>query len=112
MQPANRVVINTGFLYGKMLITMFISLYSTRLILNALGVVNYGIFNLVGGVIAMLSFLNGAMAVATQRYLSFNLGAGETQKLKSVFNSSVVLHLVIGLIIVLLLEFGGVLLFN
>ena len=112
MRPANRVVVNTGFLYGKMLITMLISLYSTRLILNALGAVDYGIFNLVGGVIAMLSFLNGAMSVATQRYLSFYLGAGEKHKLKSVFNSSIVLHLVIGFIIVLLLEFGGLLLFN
>lgn len=112
MQKANRVVVNTGFLYGKMLITMFISLYSTRLILNAIGIVDYGIFNLIGGVIGMLSFLNGAMTIATQRYMSFSIGAGEDQKLKSIFSSSVLLHLLIGLIIVLLLEFGGVFLFN
>ena len=112
MQSASRVAINTGFLYGKMLITMLISLYSTRLILNALGVVDYGIFNLVGGVIAMLSFLNGAMTTATQRYMSFSIGAGDNHKLKSIFSSSVLLHLIIGLIIVLLLEFGGVFLFN
>lgn len=112
MLTANRVVVNTGFLYGKMLITMFISLYSTRLILNALGAVDYGIFNLVGGVIAFLSFLNGAMTAATLRYMSFSLGAGDEHKLKSIFSSSVILHLIIGLTIVLILEFGGIFLFN
>jgi O-antigen/teichoic acid export membrane protein len=112
MQPAKRVVINTGFLYGKMLITMFISLYSTRLILSALGVEDFGIFNLVGGIIAMLSFMNGAMSVSTQRFLSYYLGAGEVSKLKSVFSSSVLLHLLIAIIIILLLELGGIFLFN
>lgn len=112
MQSANRVIVNTGFLYGKILITIFISLYSTRLILNALGEVDYGIFNLIGGVIAMLSFINGAMIIATQRYLSISLGAGDVNKLKSVFSSSVVLHLIISLIIVLLLEVGGIFLFD
>jgi O-antigen/teichoic acid export membrane protein len=112
MQPANRVVINTGFLYGKMLITIFISLYSTRLVLNALGVTDYGVFNLVGGVIAMLSFLNGAMSTATLRYMSFSIGEGDADKLKSIFSSSVLLHLFIGIVLVLLLEFGGIFLFD
>jgi membrane protein required for beta-lactamase induction len=56
MKSANKVVVNTGILYARMLITMGISLYSTRLVLNALGSVDYGVFNLVAGVIAMLSF--------------------------------------------------------
>lgn len=112
MQPAKRVIKNTGFLYVRMLITIFISLYSTRLILNALGEVDYGIFNLIGGVVAMLSFINGAMIIATQRYLSIYLGAGDAKKLKSVFNSSIILHLAISLIIVLLLETGGFFLFH
>jgi O-antigen/teichoic acid export membrane protein len=112
MQPAKRVIRNTGFLYGKTIITIFISLYSTRLILNALGVADYGIFTLIGGVIAMLSFINGAMIIATQRYLSISLGAGDTKKLKSVFGTSVLLHLIIGFSIVILLEIGGLFLFN
>jgi len=112
MKSSERVVKNTGFLYGKMLITISVSLFSTRLILNALGATDYGIFNLVGGVIAMLSFINSAMIIATQRYLSFYMGAGDEYKLKSVFNSSVILHLIIGLIIVLLLEIGGLFLFD
>ena len=112
MQPAKRVVANTTFLYGRMLITIFISLYSTRLILNALGEIDYGIYNLIGGVVALLSFINNGMMVATGRYLSFYLGAGDENKLKSVFSSSVILHLIIGLGIVLLLEIGGFFLFD
>ncbi|HPS90366.1 MAG TPA: hypothetical protein PLC35_10395, partial [Methanosarcina vacuolata] len=112
MKSANRVVMNTGFLYGKIVITIFISLYSTRLILNALGHVDFGIFNLIGGIIAMLSFINGSMIIATQRYLSISLGAGNLERQKSVFRSSVILHLIISFGIVLLLEIGGLFLFN
>jgi len=112
MQSAKRVIKNTGFLYGKMIITILISLYSTRLILNALGEVDYGIFYLVGGVIALLSFINGAMVIATQRYFGISLGAGDIQKLKAVFSSGVILHLIISLIIVLVLEITGIFLFS
>lgn len=112
MQPASRVARNTGFLYGKMFFTIIISLYSTRLVLSALGEVDYGIFNLVAGVIAMLSFLNSAMAISTQRFLSFFIGAGDKDKMKSIFRSSVLLHLAIGLVIVILLEIGGIILFH
>lgn len=112
MQHAKRVMKNTGFLYGKMIFTVFISLYSTRLILNALGAVDYGIFTLVAGVISMLSFINGAMIIATQRYMSISLGAGDKEKTKAVFSTSVLLHLAIGIFIVIALEIAGLFLFN
>lgn len=112
MQAANKVVLNTGFLYGKMLISMFIALYATRLVLNALGVEDYGIFNLVSGIVAMLSFLNSSMTMSTQRYMSFYLGAGDEQKLKTAFNSAVWLHLIIGIVVVGLLEIAGIYLFG
>lgn len=112
MQPSSKVVLNTGFLYGKMIISIFMTLYATRLILNALGAEDYGIFNLVAGVIAMLSFLNVSMSVATQRYMSFYLGAGDESKLQSVFKTSVLLHLVIGLLIIVILEIAGLFLFD
>ena len=70
MSTATRVIKNTGYLYAKMGITMFISLYTTRLILNSLGASDFGIFNIVGGAIAMLGFLNAAMASATRRFSS------------------------------------------
>ncbi|MFD2889962.1 lipopolysaccharide biosynthesis protein [Chitinophaga cymbidii] len=95
-----------------MIVSMFIALYATRLVLHALGAEDYGIFNLVAGVVALLSFLNGAMTLATQRYMSYSLGAGDRNQLKKVFNSSVLLHLIIGIAVVLLLEIVGMYLFG
>ncbi len=112
MQQAKRVAKNTGFLYARMGITVFISLYSTRLILDALGVDDFGIFNLVGGAIAMLTFLNNAMSGATQRFMSFAEGEGNLQKQKNIFNVSIVLHLITSILVVVLLEFVGYFLFN
>ena len=103
---------NTGFLYTKMFVTIVITLYTTRIILHALGEKDYGIFQLTAGVIMMLSFINSAMAIATQRYMSYYHGANEEHKLKAIFNSSVVLHLFIGFIIILILEVVGVYLFG
>mgnify|MGYP006912636777 CR=1 FL=1 len=82
MSTAARVAKNTGYLYAKMGITMFISLYTTRLILNSLGTSDFGIFNIVGGAIAMLGFLNAAMAGATQRFMSYTEGEGDKEKQK------------------------------
>lgn len=112
MQVANRVILNTGALYGRMLITVFISLYATRLVLNLLGAADYGLFNLISGVIAMLSFLNMAMTISTQRYMSFHLGTKDAHKLKVVFNSSVLLHFILGLALVVLFEVAGSYLFD
>ena len=92
---ANRVVKNTGFLYAQMGITMFISLYTTRVILNALGAIDFGIFNIIGGAISMLGFLNAAMASATQRFMSYSEGSGDTKIKKKIFNTSLILHLII-----------------
>ena len=99
---ANRIVKNTGFLYAKMAINVFISLYTTRLILNALGASDYGIYNVVGGVIAMLGFLNSAMTNATQRFLNYSEGQGDLFKKTVIFNNSVVLHFGISLLIAVL----------
>ncbi|SKA29269.1 Na+-driven multidrug efflux pump [Chitinophaga eiseniae] len=112
MQAANRVILNTGALYGRMLLTVFISLYATRLILNQLGAADYGLFNLVGGVITMLSFLNIAMTISTQRYMSFHIGTKDSHQLKMVFNTSVLLHFILGIAMVLLFEVAGHYLFD
>lgn len=109
---ANRVIKNTGFLYAKMGITMFISLYTTRLILNSLGASDFGIFNIVGGAITMLGFLNVAMASATQRFMSYSEGEGDKEKQKSIFNVSFVLHLGISLIVGIALLIAGYFFFN
>lgn len=112
MKSSNKVVLNTFILYGRMLITVGISLYSVRLVLNALGVVDYGIFNLIAGIIAMLSFLNTAMATSTQRYLSYHQGKSDIEMQKKVFRNSLLMHIGIGLIIVICLEIAGIFLFD
>lgn len=109
---ANRVIKNTGYLYAKMGITMFVSLYTTRLILNSLGASDFGIFNIVGGAIAMLGFLNAAMASATQRFMSYSEGEGDKEKQKSIFNVSLILHLGISLVVGIALFIAGYFFFN
>lgn len=112
MSTANRVIKNTGFLYAKMGITMFISLYTTRLILNSLGASDFGIFNIVGGAISMLGFLNAAMASATQRFMSYSEGEGNKEKQKSIFNVSFILHLGIAFLVGIVLLIAGYFFFN
>ncbi|MFT5251287.1 MAG: O-antigen/teichoic acid export membrane protein [Flavobacteriales bacterium] len=107
MQVAHRVAKNTGILYARMAITVFISLYSTRLVLAALGVTDFGLFNVVGGVISMLGFLNSSMAGATQRFMSFAQGAGDLEKVKRIFNMSTLLHAGIAILMVIVLEIAG-----
>jgi len=112
METAHRVASNTGILYIRMAITVFISLYTTRLILEALGEDDFGIFNVVGGAIGMLMFLNNAMAGASQRFMSYAQGAGEMNRQKQIFNVSVVLHIAIAVVVFLILEVAAYFLFN
>ena len=112
MEQVKRVVKNTGFLYARMAITVFISLYVTRLVLAALGVEDFGTFSVVGGAIAMLTFLNAAMTAASQRFMSYAQGEGNNHKQKNIFNISVLLHFFIAIAVVLLLEGAGYIFFN
>lgn len=112
MEQAKRVAKNTGFLYLRMGITIFVSLYTTRLVLAALGVDDFGIYNLVAGIVTMLVFLNAAMTSASQRFLSYAQGEGDKLKQKQVFNASIILHFVIGVVVVLLIEGVGYYLFK
>lgn len=112
MSTVNRIIKNTGFLYARMGITMFISLYTTRLILNTLGASDFGIFNIVGGAIAMLGFLNAAMAGATQRFMNFSQGEGNKEKQISIFNISIIIHFFIAIIVGLTLLLVGYAFFN
>ncbi len=109
---ATRVVKNTGYLYAKMGITVFISLYTTRLILNSLGASDYGIFNIVGGAIGMLGFLNAAMSTATQRFMSYTEGEGDKEKQKSIFNVSLILHFILACLVGTALLIAGYFFFN
>ncbi len=112
MTASNKILINTGILYGRMLLTICISLYSTRLVLHELGSIEYGIFNLVAGIIAILSFLNTALAGATQRFLSFYHNSEDLFKRRQIFKNSVLLHFIIAIVIVLSLQIAGLFLFD
>lgn len=112
MNGSNKIIFNTGVLYVKMVITLIVTLYATRISLKALGSSDLGIFFLVAGVIGMLSFLNTAMAISTQRFLSFYIGKNDQEKLKEIFDSSVVLHLLVGILLVIILELLGIFLFD
>lgn len=102
-----RIAKNTILLYFRMVFLMVVQLYTSRVVLNTLGVDDYGIYNVVGGVVAMFSFLNAAMTASTQRYITFELGKGNVKRLKEVFTTSVSIHLLISIIIVLLGETIG-----
>lgn len=102
-----RIAKNTLLLYVRMLFLMLVSLYTSRVILNALGVEDYGIYNVVGGVVTMFSMLSGSLSAAISRFITFELGTGNLEKLKKVFSSSVTIQAGLALIIVVLAETVG-----
>lgn len=102
-----RIAKNTLLLYVRMLFLMAVSLYTSRVVLQALGVEDFGIYNVVGGIVAMFGFLNAAMSSSTQRYLTFELGRGDADRLHKVFNTSIIIHALISLLVVLLAETAG-----
>lgn len=102
-----RIAKNTILLYGRMLLLMAISLFTSRVILNVLGVVDYGVYNVVGGIVTMFGFLNSSMASATQRYITFALGKGDELQLQKVFSTALQIHTLIAGVVVLLGEIVG-----
>lgn len=107
MNNSTRVARNTLFLYANMVVTTVVQLIAVRLLLKALGIVDYGIYNVIGSVIAQIAFLNVAMSAATQRYLSYAIGENNKRKLSELFYGSCILHLIIGVIVIFLVEVGG-----
>ena len=112
MQVANKVIFNTGILYAKIIICVFISLWSVPLVLHALGASDYGLYNLIAGVIAMLSFLNASMTVSLQRFMSVTMGEGNDEKLNKIYNTGIILHIFIGILLVCFLELCSIFIFD
>lgn len=104
---SKRIAKNTLFLYFRMFITTLVGLYTSRVVLNTLGVSDYGIYNVVGGIITMASFLNSAMVAASQRFLSYELGRDDRDRLSRVFCTSVNIHASICLIAFVVAETLG-----
>ena len=108
-QSANnkRIAKNTLLLYFRMLLTMVVSLYTSRVVLGALGVEDYGIYNVVGGVVAMFSMLSGSLSAAISRFITFELGRKNYERLHKVFCTSINVQLILILILIVLLETVG-----
>lgn len=108
MQGSNRrIAKNTLILYVRMLFTMVLGLYTSRVVLNTLGITDYGIYNVVGGIITLLGFINNSMSSASSRFLTYELGTGNIERQKKVFGQSLFIHLLIAILVALLGETIG-----
>lgn len=103
-----RIAKNTLLLYVRMLFTMAVSLFTSRVILNTLGVEDYGINNVVGGIVTMFSVLSGSLSASISRFITFELGKGNLQRLKTVFSTGVNIQLGMSLLVVILAEAVGI----
>ena len=102
-----RIAKNTILLYIRMFILMLVSLYTSRVVLNALGVEDYGIYNVVGGVVTMFSVLSSSLSTAISRFVTVELGKGDVIKLKKIFSTSINVQIILIVLITLLLETVG-----
>ena len=108
MSDNKRIAKNTLFLYVRMLFVMGVSLYAARVVLDKLGVDDYSLYNVVGGIVGMLSFLNGTLSIGTSRFLTYELGRKDGNRLSLTFNTTFYAHLALGILFIFLLETGGV----
>jgi O-antigen/teichoic acid export membrane protein len=107
-----RITNNTMILYTKMLLTVVLSLYTTRKTLEVLGISDFGIFTIIGGIITLLSFFNASLTTASQRFMSYAQGESTISEQAKIFNISYLMHVVIGIVLLLLLEIVGKYLIN
>ena len=104
----NKVIAkNTILLYFRMIVTLVISLYTSRVILQVLGVNDYGIYQTVGGIVGFLAFINNSLATASSRFITFSLGEGNSEKLKKTFSTTLSAHIVLAVVIVVVAESIG-----
>ena len=102
-----RMAKNAGMLYFRMLLTMAVTLYTSRVILQTLGVEDFGIYNVVAGFVTMLGFLNSAMSSATQRFLAFELGQSGNRDMRGIFSMSMNIHILIAVLVLVMGETLG-----
>jgi len=109
---STRLIVNTAAQYARTVINLVLSLYSTRLILNALGIVDYGIFTLIGGVVSMLAFMTNAMVTTTQRFMSYHQTRSGLETQQAIFSNSVLMHIGVSLVVLVILEIAGLFLLD
>ena len=102
-----RIAKNTLFLYFRQFLTMAVAIYTSRIVLKVLGVVDYGVYNVVGGMVAMFAFLNSALAQATQRFIAYGLEKDDVDKQRKTFSMLMNVHILIAFILLVLCETIG-----
>lgn len=107
MSSNKSIAKNSLFLYSRMFLNMLVGIFTAGIVLNTLGITDYGIYNIVGGFVALFGFLNASMSSATQRFLSFDLGKGDLDQLQKTFSTTVSIHWAIAILIFLVLETFG-----
>ena len=107
MSENKRIAKNTAFLYIRQIIVMLVAIYTSRVILDVLGASDYGIYNVVGGVVSMMSFLNSALGASSSRFLTYELGRRDQDKLNRTFSASLNLHISVALIVFIVGETLG-----
>lgn len=112
MSNSSKVIINTGVSYASLLVLMVLGLVTVRLVLQALGEVDYGIYVLVAGVVTMLDILSSNMTNTSMRYLAYSLGKKDKEEVYVTFNSTIYIHYLIGIISIVILELGGIIMFK
>ena len=102
-----RIVKNTFVLYLRTFLTIIIGLYTSRIVLKALGVEDFGIFNVVGGIVSLLGFLSGALGAASSRFITYELGSGNQKELQNTFRTAFTAHLCLTIVAIILAETIG-----
>ena len=112
MNNSNRIILNTGVTYIALLLKMVVGLFTVKFVLRALGEVDYGVYIIVGGIVAILEILNANMSNTSMRYLAYSLGNKDKDDIYITFNSTVFIHYLIGVLSIVVLEVGGYFMFE
>ena len=108
----NKIAKNTLFMYSRMLFLLFIGLFTVRVVLSNLGVEDYGIYNLIAGVVVLFQFIANSSSAATSRFLNYALGENDIEKAKTIYSCSFVIHIFIAILVFILSEIVGLWLIN
>ncbi len=112
MRAPQRIVFNTFIVYAKLIIVMVIGFVNVRLILGVLGETDYGIYSVVAGMVGMLAVMQSALSRASMRFMSYSLGSDDALQVRKTFNSIVILHIFLAIVIIAIIELGGYVMFE
>lgn len=112
MSTGTRVIKNTAYLYMRTVASLLLGVFTTRILLEALGESDFGLYNVIGGSISMMGFLSASLSSATQRFLNMAEGEGNKTKIRLYFNNSIIIHRILAVIMIAIFVIAGVILFN